>query len=183
MSAIKFFKHLHLAYLSQPAGERTIYQTVRKLRPTRIVELGVGTGERTERMLRLAVEMVDCNLQYTGVDLFEGRSDKESGMSLKDAHRRFSTARVKTRLAPGDVLSVVTRMANALTDTDLLLVSADHESQLMEAAWYYVPRMLHENSIVLRGTKESEAGGYKCVPLAEVDRLAAAAYRPARAAA
>ena len=183
MSAIKLLKHLHLAYLSKPAGERPVYRALRKLRPTRIVELGVGVGDRTERVLRMATDLVDSNIQYTGVDLFEGRTDQDTGMSLKDAHRRFSSSQVKIRLAPGDVLSVVTRMANMLTNTDLLLISQDHESQLLEAAWYYMPRMLHETSIVLRELGDGESAVYQVVSLSEVDRLASAAYRPSRAAA
>lgn len=182
MSVFALFKRLHLVHFSKPAGERAIWKTVLQTAPRRIVELGIGDGVRTQRMLALASETTTEKVQYTGQDLFEGRPDGQPGLKLKDAHRAFATNRISSRLAPGDVHSVLSRMANSLTKTDLLLISNEHDASVLAAAWYYVPRMLHEESMILVQASD-EAGAYAPVERSEVDRLAAAAARPVRSAA
>ena len=182
MSVIKFFKQIHLTHFSKPVGERAIWKVVTKHGPSRIVELGIGDGVRTTRMLNLAAKSTDEKIQYTGQDLFEGRPSDRPGMRLKDAHRAFSSDQVSSRLAPGDVRSVLMRMANSLTNTDLLLISNDHDAEALEAAWYYVPRMLGEHAIILR-QEDGEEGAYTVMDRSQVDELAEAASRPARAAA
>ena len=182
MSVLAFFKKVHLVHFSKPAGERAIWKTVMQQAPKRIVELGIGDGVRTKRMLELASTAVADKVQYTGQDLFEGRSTDQAGLTLKEAHRAFATDQVSSRLAPGDVYSVLTRMANSLTNTDLLLISNEHDDSVLAAAWYYVPRMLHEDSVILRQTSD-ELAAYEVMDRREVESLAAAAARPMRSAA
>ena len=121
-------------------------------------------------------------MQYTGQDLFEGRSHDHAGMNLKEAHRAFAMERVSSRLAPGDVYSVLNRMANSLTNTDLLLVSNEHDASVLAAAWYYVPRMLHEDSVILVQASDEQAA-FEPLSRQEVEQLAAKASRPVQAAA
>ena len=184
MNAITYLQHLHLAYLSKPSGDRPIYKVMRRLQPRRIVELGIGDGERMGRLATLALQLVEGDISYTGADMFEGRDDQPH-LTLKTAHQRLADERIKVRLTPGDILSVLSQTANTLTNTDLLIISAAHEPQVLAAAWYYVPRMLHKHSVVLH-----QVDGGADVPLQfvvkprlEVERLAASACRPLRSAA
>ncbi|MCA9178480.1 MAG: hypothetical protein KDB14_28665 [Planctomycetales bacterium] len=183
MKVITYLKQLYLAHLSKPVGDRTIYQAIRRHRPRRIVVLGVGDGERVARILHLAAQLNDAKLQFTGQDLFEGRGSEGGGMKLKDAHRRFATDRVNSRLAPGDVQSVLSRMANSLTDTDLMVVTNEHAEVALEAAWYYVPRMLHEQSVVLCQLPGAADAAFEVVTRKEVEARAARCHQPRRAAA
>ena len=45
LSAASSLEYLHLAYLSKPVSERVIYRKIGKVRPTRLVVLGLGNGE------------------------------------------------------------------------------------------------------------------------------------------
>ena len=119
---------------------------------TRIVELGIGTGGRTTAILRLAARFSpEATLHYTGIDLFEARTEKDGpGMRLKDAHRMLQMPGVKAQLVPGDPFSALARMANSLPATDLILISKCQDHESLEKAWFYVPRMLHDRSIVLQ---------------------------------
>ena len=52
------------------------------------------------------------------------------------------------RLVPGDPLSALTRVANSLAGTDVVIISLDQTGDLLDQAWRYVPRMLHADSLV-----------------------------------
>jgi len=141
-------RSLYLSYFSKPKGYRPLYRAIRKRPPTKIVELGIGTAERTLRMLELCAAGAETN--YTGIDLFEARGEGAApGLSLKAAHTKLSTTGVKVRLVPGDPFSALSRTANASAGQDLILISADQDRESLARAWFYVPRMMHPGTLVL----------------------------------
>jgi len=151
VSRLSSLKSAYLSLLSKPAHERLLYRLIRHQRPKRIVELGVGKAVRSQRMLQMASRFVSANeIQYVGVDLFEPREDKSSGLHLKEAHRLLKLTRASVRLIPGDPLSALSRAANSLQRTDLFVIGADQDERSLELAWFYVPRMLHGDSLVVR---------------------------------
>lgn len=88
MSQRGIVKYGYLALLSQPASDRPIYRELRQHPVQRIVELGIGSGVRAQRMIELLASLQpDKPLSYTGIDLFEARSTGHAGMSLKTAHK------------------------------------------------------------------------------------------------
>lgn len=144
-------KYLYLAYFSQPAADRILYRAIRRNKVRRILEVGVGTGDRAQRMIALALRNKSAEpVEYTGIDLFESRREHD-GISLKLAHRMLSQTAARVRLVPGDAFSALSRTANVLANnTDLIIVSADQDADSLAKAWFYVPRMLHARSLVYR---------------------------------
>lgn len=145
-------RSLYLCYLSQPKGLRPLYRLLckrRKKQPIgKITELGVGIAERTLRMLELCTA-AEATV-YTGIDLFEARQNGDGpGLSLKESHKKLATTGIKTKLIPGDPYSALARSANALGGQDLILISADQDRASLARAWFYVPRMLHDDTVVL----------------------------------
>jgi hypothetical protein len=141
-------RSLYLSYFSKPKGFRPLYRAIRKRPPTKIVELGIGTAERTLRMLELCE--AGSETSYTGIDLFEARGEGAGpGLSLKAAHTKLAATGVKVRLVPGDPFSALARSANALSGQDLILISADQDREALARAWFYVPRMMHPGTFVL----------------------------------
>ena len=142
--------YLWLAYLSKPQGERELFRSIKKNKIRSVVEFGVGDASRAERLIEFARQFVpNGELSYTGIDLFEGRQDLEQGVSLKEAHGRLKRLDAKIKLIPGEPFSALARFANSLAGTDLILISRDHGAEAMDQAWMYLPRMLHENTLIL----------------------------------
>lgn len=180
LSLLSGLKYAYLAYFSQPASDRVLYRAIHQRKVTRIVEIGVGTAGRAERMIRACrLASPDAKVYYTGVDLFDLRSPADGpGVSLKSAYKRLSGIGAKVRLVPGDPLSALARSANDLGGTDLLVVSAGHEPNSLSSAWFFVPRLLHGRSMVFVESKQN-GGQFKLAALSgEVTaRLAEASPR------
>jgi hypothetical protein len=180
-------RYYYLTWLSQPAADRPLYQTVAKRPPRSIVELGIGSAVRAKRLLELAAQPQHAAepLRYTGIDLFEARDKKSPGLTLKEAYAQLKTEHVKLQLVPGDPLSALSRAANSLSGTDVLIISLDQAGESLEQAWRFVPRMLHAGSLVYleRAGKKAGETKFELVPLSEVSHLASAAKRATRRAA
>jgi hypothetical protein len=181
-------RYYYLTWFSQPAADRPLYKLVSKQPIRSIVEIGVGQGVRTRRLFELAVKPVHAAepLRYTGIDLFEARhAEVPPALSLKQAHSQLKTDHVQLQLVPGDPLMALSRAANSLAGTDLLIISLDQHSPALQQAWRFVPRMLHAKSLVYVEHPGKKSGETKCelLSLDEVHRLAAEAQRATRRAA
>jgi len=173
-------------YLAQPAADRLVFKAI-KGKPIRsIVEIGIGKAERTARLLEIAAWQVgNLPLRYTGIDQFEARPKEQPGLTLKAAFHQLRVPNVRVQLVPGDPYSALVRSANSLNGTDLLIISADQDRAELERAWIYMPRMLHEHSLVFMQDGDAKTGKTSYRPLQPLDiqRLAAAATRLQRRAA
>ena len=184
MSQVGIVKYSFLVYFSQPKSDRPIYRELHE-RPVRtIVELGLGDGVRAQRMIEMAASLQpDAEIRYTGVDLFEARPADKPGMTLKQAYKMLRLLDVKVQLIPGDPLAALTRAANGLTGTDLLVIGADQDPASMASAWAFVPRMLHEGSLVFLERTAKGQTRFDLLTRAEIDGLANIPKRRLRAAA
>ena len=124
-------------------------------------------------------------MRYTGIDLFEARATKQARMTLKQAFAELRLPDVKVQLVPGDPNMALRRVANSLTGTDLLLIADGHDSDSLEAAWNWMPRMLTDTSLIFIEEPAAKPGAmiWRQMTLAEVQRLAASAGRSMRRAA
>jgi len=171
-------RSLYLCYFSQPKCLRPLYRLLckrsKKSPVLKITELGVGTAERTLRLLELCPPADEAT--YTGIDLFEARGVADGpGLSLKEAHKRLAATGMKVRLVPGDPNSALARSANGLADQDLILIAADQDRTSMARAWFYVPRMLHESTLVFEEELVEGESTWKPVSPGEIAHRAAAA--------
>jgi hypothetical protein len=174
---------LYLAYFSKPVGERVLYRAIRRTRARRILEIGIGDPARTVRMIGLANRLADGeSVRYAAIDLFEARpSDQGAHLPLKEAHRMLKGTPAQVQLIPGEPGKALAQVANALTNVDLMLISADHGDASLEGAWFYLPRMLHADSVVFREGRDDATGGKAPRPLdrAEIQARAASGRRRA----
>jgi hypothetical protein len=186
LSVGSLLRSSYLLYFSQPAADRAVYKAV-KSRPIRtIVEIGIGHAGRTERLLEVAAWQQDClPLRYTGIDLFEARPSHAPGPSLKQAFAQLRLPHVKVQLVPGDPYSALRRVANSLTGTDLLLISADQDAESLARSWTWLPRMLTAESLVFAEEPAAKAGQnyWRPLSLADIQKRASEASRSIRRAA
>ena len=173
MSAFRRWKYVYLAYFSQPPGDRALYRLVREHKPLRIVEVGVEMSRRTPRLIELAQQCAAEPVRYTGIDLFDARQSPAPPLPMKDAYRLLKPLGAQVRLLPGNANQGLAMGANSLPETDLLLISADQDEASLESAWFYVPRMLHAGSKILRQVA-SPRGGLQWAEIStlEIQRLA-----------
>ena len=185
MPAANRLKHFYFSYLSKPAADRVLYRAIRRLKPRRILELGVGLGVRTRRLIATSLRYQSAeDLRYIGIDQFEARpATVAPGLTLKQAHCAIKYASVRVQLLPGDPYSTLARSANSLTNVDLMLIAADQDPAALERSWFFVPRMLHDRSLVMRELPGEEGVTYwERVTLAQIKSWAAAQESLRRAA-
>lgn len=182
MAAAGFLQSAVLRYFAQPAHERVLYRAIGKHKIGQIVELGVGSGVRAQRLIAMAQRASPGEVRYAGIDLFEARDTDQPGLTLKEAHRRLRSTGAKVQAVPGDPYSALARVANSLTGTRLLIVAADQDAAALERAWFYVPRMLTSDACVFVETASPRGMLYQRVSLAEVEQKSHAMQRQRRAA-
>jgi hypothetical protein len=181
-------KALWLSYLSQPATDRLIYRTVRKLKVRKILEIGIGDGQRALNLIGLAQRYQPAaKIHYVGIDLFEDRpTDVGLRLPLKDAFRRLRAAGARTHLAPGDPNDAIPRVANSLPGFELVLFTAEQPLENYGRAFFFLPRMLSSGATVLVIERPSvaavapgELSAWRSMTLAEIHSLAVAPSRRA----
>jgi predicted O-methyltransferase YrrM len=186
VSLLQRCKYWYLCNFAKPAADRLLYKKLKTKAVNSIVEIGVGQGERITALVKvLSLLHPETKVRYTGIDLFEGRAQGAAGLELREAHRRFSSLGLKVQLAPGDAYSALTRLANSLTGTDWVFISADQDPEAVKRAMRYLPRMLGPESIVF--IEERSAAGellrYQELRLSDIEAKAATQARAERRAA
>ena len=179
-------RSIWLLYFSQPAGDRFLYKAVKGKSIRSVVEIGIGSGLRTQQMLEvLCWQAASTPLLYTGIDLFESRPKAQPGLALKQAFHDLRRPGVQVKLVPGEPYDALVRAANGLAGTDLLIISADQDQGSLQRAWTYMPRMLHAGSLILQEDADSKTGKtcYRRLTLLDVQRSATVASRALRRAA
>lgn len=182
MSITSRLRLLYLSHFSKPASDRPVYQAIRRRNAQKIVELGIGDGQRALRMIEVARRIsVSSEIHYVGMDLFEASTESNGRrLSLKAAHqllrgekgRRSDSHKVRVQLVPGNPADSLARMANSLGKVDLLIVPAEFDSSTHARLWYFVPRMLHKRSVVFVDGQSSDGHELRLKPRQEIDDLA-----------
>ena len=179
MNKARFLKFALRAWFSRPAHQRVVYRMIRQLKATSIVEMGIQDGLGTRRIIETACCFSPTEeVRYTGIDLFEARPENSPGWRLKDAHRELNRYGVHVKLIPGDPFSALARSANVLTGTDLVIIRGDQDAESLQQSWFYLPRMLHERSVVLQESNSTMI----TVPHASIEQWANRSAMSRRAA-
>jgi hypothetical protein len=151
LAAVRWIKYCYLAFASKPKGERELYRLVKARRVSRIIEVGIGNMTRTTRLIEAAQRYATAQkVCYTGLDWFDARSSELTPLSLKQTHCTLQTTGAQVRLVPGPPGNSLASVANSHQNTDLIIVSPAVSDDDLKRAWFYVPRMLGTQSVVLR---------------------------------
>lgn len=174
---IGFLKRLWMVYRSKPAGERSLLAAVGGIpaRPDgsiRVMELGLGTLRRAERVLRLASSRKDRpSVHYVGLDRFEGRLPSDPpGVTLKQAHQALGKL-ARVQLVPGNVDTSLSRLCNHLGTFDLVIVSGDADPRHLERSWFFIQRLVTPTTAVYVEPSAADAAWLR-IDKARVDELA-----------
>ena len=176
MSLFGKLRLFYFCHFSKPRADRPIYRAICRRKARKIAELGIGDGGRALRMSDVAgLVSPGLDVRYIGFDRFEDRSDSaELRLTLKQAHRLMLAAGVRARLVPGEPSESLISVANTLGKIDLLILPAELESPSAARFWFFVPRLLDKDSIVLierKGTDGERA--YEVMSHPAIEKLAA----------
>jgi hypothetical protein len=150
VAAANWFRYAKLAHFSRPKGNRELYRLVKRERVCRVMEIGLSDLSRAVALIEIAQRFADNKtVWYTGVDWFEARQPDLPPLSLKETYRALRATDANVRLVPGAPASSLAAAANAHQNTDLILLGPDVGEDDLQGAWFYVPRMLNEASVVL----------------------------------
>ncbi len=175
MSIFSRLRLIYLCYLSESSVDRRIFRAIHRQKARKIVELGIGTAERAMRMIETAKQTSSPeDIHYVGMDLFEGRPQARGpALSLKAAHQRLRATGVRVQLVPGNPADSLIRLANSLGKVDLLIVPAELESASPARTWFFVPRILHERTLVLvEGERDDGQKTLRIKPHKEIEQAA-----------
>jgi len=151
VAAASWFRYSFLAYFSRPKSVRQLYRLVKRQQFCRIVEIGIADLDRSVSIVEVAQRYAaGKTVLFTGIDWFEARAQEMKPLTLKSAYRALHATGAKVRLAPGAPGRSLAAAANAHQNTDLILIAASVPDSELATAWFYVPRMLHERSEVIR---------------------------------
>jgi hypothetical protein len=124
---------------------------IKRQRVRRIVEVGVSDVAFTLSLIEVAQRFAgDQKVAYSGLDWFDARPKHAPTLTLKDAYRTLCATAASVRLVPGPAAASLAAVANAHQNTDLILISSAVTADELQSAWFYVPRMLHNQSVILR---------------------------------
>jgi len=174
MARLGLLRRIWLTRFSTPAADRVLYKQLLRSRPARIIELGIGSIDRTERMLRAAAAS-SPGLQYVGLDRFEGRLPTDpAGPTLKQAHQRLH-AIGRVQLVPGNIDTSLSRLCNHLGVFDMLLITADADERHLERCWFFIQRITTPRTVVLRETGTTNDRRWQVITKEAIDQLASRA--------
>lgn len=170
-SIFGWLKSIRQRYISGPAEDRELFKHLAEQTPNSILEIGIGDLERTRKMLEFVESKVDGEIRYIGIDWFDARQNPAPEFQLKHVHQflkeqggtkgkatRDGVSR-KVRLLPGDAFSVLARHANSLNDIDLVILGSEQDEETIERAWFFLPRMIHDQTRFLVETWVEEEDG------------------------
>jgi hypothetical protein len=183
VAAANWFRYAYLAHFARPKGNRQLYRHIKREPACRIVEIGISDLARAESLIQVAQRFAgDKKVWYTGFDMFEARSSGRTPLALKDAYCRLRTTDANIRLVPGVPRMSLPSAANAHQNTDLVIVGPHFSEADLQGGWYYVPRMLHERSVVLR-ERHTADGQMSFAPITRMEIAELAARESTRRAA
>jgi hypothetical protein len=162
VAAANWFRYVYLAYVCKPRSVRQLYRLVRRHSVARIVEIGISDVARSAALVEVAQRYAnERKVFHTALDEFEARAHDQSPLSLKEAYRVLHATGASVRLVPGPPGRSLASTANAHQNTDLILISAEVADEDLQGGWFYLPRMLHHNTVILRERRTVEGPSFE----------------------
>lgn len=170
-------RYWYLAFASRPSSDRMLFRLIKRRRPARIVEIGLGDLARSLRMVRLAQAVRDSVIVYAAIDAFDLRGDQLPVLPLKSAYRQLKATGANVRVLPGDPYAALSQKLHLVRNADLLLIAAHVTDRELERAWSYLPAAMHASTAVYRETAlPTGARAWRAMERQAIDKLAAPVF-------
>jgi hypothetical protein len=171
----------YLLHLSRPSSNRLVYREIRRQKGRKVVEIGLNTGERAIHVIEVLREFHEAkDIHYTGIDLFEARTEADGpGMPLRDAYRLLRATQARIQLVPGTAGEALSQAANGLAQTDVLILSGRIPPDQLSQVWFFVPRMIHARTLIFQESFSGSSTAMRLLNALETSQMAAKGQRRA----
>ena len=134
-------------YFLRPVAERALHRLIQKRKPGTVIEIGLGDGERSVRLIKSVLRFRPHGGRYYGIDPFEANADRPH-ISLKEAYLRLRRLQCEATFFPGHPAIVIPNVANQITDVELLVVGPEVDASDLVDTFPFWPRMLDKGGVV-----------------------------------
>jgi predicted O-methyltransferase YrrM len=149
--------NLHYKLFRKPRRYRYLFETIQRIKPTTIAEIGTWNGKRALQMIAAAQKVSpQKKIAYYGFDLFEGMTD---AVYLSEASKRPpSETEVRSALASsgadvtlfkGDTNELLPRTVSSLPKMDFIFIDGGHNVNTIQNDWDSISTLMHEGTVVI----------------------------------
>lgn len=148
MSRPSWFQRIYWTHIAKPAQDRALFAFLISNPVDSILELNIGTGDRTKRVARLAQSASEETIRFVGTDEFES-SQERPHIPLKQAHQVIGRLPYRSSLIPGDIASALPRVAHKFGTFDLIILNDGIEGSIEASPLgTWLDRMAHEDTVL-----------------------------------
>ena len=116
---------------------------IRENEVSRIMEIGVHSGENARNMVDVASESVSReDIEYYGFDYFENRS------RLENVREKLSKTGCQFELFKGDSIDVLPDVVDRLPKMDLIFIDGGHDFETVSSDWEHSRKLMRKDTAV-----------------------------------
>lgn len=153
--AVRIFKKIYRKI--RPLRYKYLFETIKKNKCKRIMEIGTWNGEHALQMIEEAKKNSPAGkVEYYGFDLFE-MLDKGTALeeyakippTLEEVREKLAKTDAKISLYEGYTKETLPNVINDLPKMDLVFIDGGHSIETIENDWRYTPQVMDDHTIVI----------------------------------
>jgi predicted O-methyltransferase YrrM len=134
--------------------EMYISNLVQRIRPSKILEIGVFKGRSAKLMIEAAKKAGVKKIEYYGFDTFEGPPKDEPNpktevSNLRAAVKILSSMNIKFHLFKGNTRKTLPQNISKLPKMDLVYIDGGHSYKTVKSDWENIKKLMHERTVVI----------------------------------
>ncbi len=134
-----------------------IFDEVKRKKPKNIMEIGVWSGERARKMIKLASRFNSLqDINYFGLDLFETMDTvkytqevSKQPPKMEEIEKKLSLTGASIHLIKGDTTETLPLNVDKLPAMDIVFIDGGHSLETIANDWLYVSKLMHEKTVVI----------------------------------
>lgn len=156
MNPIQLVRYLKLLR-TKPLRYRALFREIHRLKPKRIVEIGVFDGRHGAQMIQTAaMDRPAAEIEYLGFDLFEDLTAElleyeksKRPPTCDDVRRVLEATGARVRLFQGNTRETLPAHAAGIGEVDFVFVDGGHSVETIRSDWENVQPLVGPRTVVL----------------------------------
>lgn len=156
MAKLSWFSKLYWKHFAGPKSDKSLHRLLLDHSFNSILEIGIGSGERTQRIFTLLTPRdPQATIRYTVVDAFDS---VPGHLTLKQAHKMLAEKGVKSTLVPGDLTAALARVGNTVGQHDLIIAEGilDLSAPAQSLLTPWLKKVAHADCWLLCSARQGE---------------------------